>query len=372
MPELGNIPAAIWQKVVTYACVDGGWTGRSLALASKFLHSQSLSARFHSLAFTSVQQIEDFLLFLGRQPKECAPQIAHLYLAFPNEPVRPQPDFWDIYVQMTEAERDACGERMRQEWSGWQQRFCTATNALLTLAAPTLRTFCVAENGTPLQVFTVPCELPKLEELSWMGEVHAFDPYSLLQAGRSPRHPATFPALERVHFISSKSDKVVAALHAIGSSTLSHLRISNVGVRSHDTELPKAVAAALGVPEERLQLTEEDDGDIPYFLNATLPHLCRVIIHLMRPKRGEYYDGLYQDLESLARICEQRIDAVYVLLLESEWRRNAHWPERLRDDWVDRIQGGRGCWVESQTDEAAKLEIYPPESEEADSDDEEL
>ena len=89
----------LWQQIITAACTDGGYTGRSLALTNKLFHAQSLSTRFHSLAFFSLARVEAFLAFLDNQPEECRPEIQHLYLSFVDEPepAKPPADFWRTY-----------------------------------------------------------------------------------------------------------------------------------------------------------------------------------------------------------------------------------------------------------------------------------
>ena len=43
------------------------------------------------------------------------------------------------------------------------------------------------------------------------------------------------------------------------------------------------------------------------------------------------------------------------------WRRNPRWPDQLRDDWVDRMEGGDGCWVKSEEEEMQR-EVYEDDS----------
>ena len=107
-----------------------------------------------------------------------------------------------------------------------------------------------------------------------------------------------------------------------------------------------SLARALGVP------------DVHTFTSAfarlpepTLPHLKHVVIHGFAPPAGgspssrdDAWDGFVDDLQSLNGMCRQD-DGPRVLALGRPWRRDARWAERLRCDWIDRIGGGRGCWV---------------------------
>ena len=100
MERIAIIPAELWREIIAGACTDGGYTGRSLALTNKLFHAQSLSARFHSLAFFSLAKLEAFLAFLDNQPRECKPKIQHMYLSFVDEPepAKPRTNFWRTYA----------------------------------------------------------------------------------------------------------------------------------------------------------------------------------------------------------------------------------------------------------------------------------
>ena len=48
---------------------------------------------------------------------------------------------------------------------------------------------------------------------------------------------------------------------------------------------------------------------------------------------------------------------VRVVELSRPRRRNSCWPNRLYDDWVDRMAGENGCWITSEEEEASR-EVY--------------
>ncbi|KAI0371596.1 hypothetical protein BV20DRAFT_965331 [Pilatotrama ljubarskyi] len=195
MPEVTRIPTELWHEIITDACVDGGFTGRSLALASKFFHSQSLSARFRSIALDSVQKIQAFRSFLIQQPKDCKPKVENLYLAT-----------FDRSIDSPLSEFNEWDEAAATARASLKQLFYAATDALLTFAAPTVRTLCLVKVSIPFQVTAFPREMPKLEELSWMGAIRPLNAYGV----RAPQDAAiqqstAFPALKRVHFISERT-----------------------------------------------------------------------------------------------------------------------------------------------------------------------
>ena len=48
---------------------------------------------------------------------------------------------------------------------------------------------------------------------------------------------------------------------------------------------------------------------------------------------------------------------INALQMNRPWRWNTRWTDRLYDDWVDRMEGGDGCWVISEEEEV-DLEVY--------------
>ncbi|OJT15465.1 hypothetical protein TRAPUB_7336 [Trametes pubescens] len=265
MRDVTSIPTELWRSIVTIACTDGGFTGTSLALTSKFFHAQSRGLRFHSLALNSLRQLEGFCTFLQLQPQEGKPRIEHLYLSFFNVPqiLRSDPK----YAALRRGRSMEFDDWTTEVQARWNERLTAAWTTLITLAATTLRTLCIVEEDEPLPL-EFPCDLPRLEELSWRGYIRAFRPPSLHGPRGSLRR---FPSLDRVHFVSGDSDSVVAALAAAVPSSLTHLRISNVS--DGDGKLPAALARALGLPP-------------PQVPDETLPHLRSVVIHAIPPDAG--------------------------------------------------------------------------------------
>ena len=52
------------------------------------------------------------------------------------------------------------------------------------------------------------------------------------------------------------------------------------------------------------------------------------------------------------------------VVLDREWRSDFKWEARVWDDWVARIEGGRGCWVDDEDEEAALEGPRNPEDDE--------
>lgn len=362
MRDVASIPTELWRNIITIACTDGGFTGTSLAFTSKFFHAQSRDLRFHSLALYSLRQLEGFCAFLQLHAQDAKPGIEHLYLSFFNIP----------QILRSDPRHAALGHGRQMEFDNWttevqarwNERLAAAWTTLITLAAPTLRTLCIVEEDVPLPL-GFPCDLPRLEELSWRGYIRALRPPGLQEQGGSL---GRFPSLKRVHFVSGNSDSVVDALAAAVPSLLTHLRISNVS--DWDVKLPTALARALGLPppEAPDDLSDEDmQPEDMQLAEATLPHLRVVAIHAMPPNISDecaapfHYDPwqvVWDDLSWLVRKCQGRIDGVQVLMAAGKRRWNARWAaERMRVNWLSRMTGGQGCWTELE-EEMGYLEAY--------------
>lgn len=168
-----RLPLEIWQHIFLLACTDGGRTGYALTLVSKFFHYGSQLVRFHSLAFTSLRQVEGFLAFAGRAPTTQAkkPKVHHLLLSFSGSSSReassefgraddiyganpPIPDVWFRARQARE-----------QEKATWDKRFAVVLSALFDLVGPHLETLALLQSDA----FALPplrYRLPHLRELT--------------------------------------------------------------------------------------------------------------------------------------------------------------------------------------------------------------
>ncbi|KAH9855038.1 hypothetical protein C2E23DRAFT_883567 [Lenzites betulinus] len=326
MASVDRLPSELWCEIIALACVDGGFTGRSLALTSKFFHAQSLSDRFHSLSICSASQVEAFLEFLRLQPKECHPRIKHLYLFLPNHQAT------TVYY----------GERVMDKR---MEKFHTALTALLAVAAPHLNTLCIVTPGFPLGI-PLSCVFPNLEELSWMGTTLHFDP----AAGSLPA--LILPTLKRAHFVLSDTtvDAAVITLAYAELPSLTHLRISEFSYRNMN--MIATLATALGQSSHQDALT-------PQSSSTSHLRLPRIIIQSTPTENVGWsahddhkWATLTTQLQALALAQNQGNDRARVLLLPRPLG-SGQWLLRMRSQWLERTQGGCGCWVESEAEETA-------------------
>ena len=359
---LESIPTELWKDIATLACTDGGYTGRSLALTSKFVHTQSWPWRLHSVALTSLQDLENLLVFLRTAERQ--PSIEHLYLSFANEStIKPPPDLWTTYWCLSEEERETYNDKSGRAKQAWDARFAPAITEMLALAGPTLRTLCIIEERpVRLPSFTHGV-FPKLEELTLHGYILPIFPVDQVKAALSKSRPpaqpliselsARLPALQRLHLVHTSgrrlsSSDAVNCIAYLAPPNLTHLRLSDVH------------RGAILSWEVMVGGADLDEIDAWESMPMKLPRISQVIAHGCRAAPGgesgipdSGWDDFCNDLEAFARRCE-RVWAISVLHMMRPWRRDRRWKERLRKDWMGRIEGRDGCWVQSEEEEAAR------------------
>ena len=384
-------PTEVWLEITTLACVDGSFTGRSLALSCKYLRVQTFAGRFHSLSLRSLVQLGAFLSYVQDHQRkqtipsgesEWRPAVHHLWLTTLNDAKTTR---WTSYKSPYEATSSTRGVDYEEESkASWDICFLTAVDALLPLVAPSLRTLVLGQTaGFPLPPFSL--ALPHLEELTLLGPPSTLlhDPSSsslrlfyddlrdacaALRERLGDRTTPHLPALQRLHLCMYGAPDVRTALLAdpafVGPS-LTHLRLSCLGVSEEQTAFPHALAHALGVAPPlpffvpSLRSAPEDPGS-PDALrargHASLAGLRHLVLHGIEPTVG--FSGNSQmvwgqvliQLEDVADRAD-KILGLRVVLMNRPNRNSFQWEKRLREDWVERMEGGKGCWVDSEAEE---------------------
>ncbi|KAI0355649.1 hypothetical protein OH77DRAFT_302591 [Trametes cingulata] len=391
-----GLPSEIWREIFAYACTDGGYTGSSLSLCCKFFYNVSLTVRFHSLSFFSLRQIELFLHHARRYEAHDGrnPRVYHLLLSFTSPS--------SSYPSPSSSPDSLCSEcgsdvdrwitarkQREQDKAAWDHEFLKLVPGLLELAAPHLRTLALLQSDG----FTLPaikCVLPRLRELTLLVGISVMlNSDDFLDAdGRSSASPllgssargaptptptttslacARFPALERLHMVCGRHRDFVlrdtlAHLPQVAPA-LTHLRISNA-TYTHAHCIPDFLCAALGLPSSDYELDSAppsswhvqrpppmSDSDSDVRPRAALPALRRVIVHSVAPPQDgpcgnscKQYYTLVGAVHALSTACEELKD-VRVRILREERVRQRVWEQLTEGHWVDRIEGGAGCWL---------------------------
>ena len=80
---------------------------------------------------------------------------------------------------------------------------------------------------------------------------------------------------------------------------------------------------------------------------------------IIRVYEANPFDELNASLRELAWDIENVRD-VSLLVMEKSWEKESRWHQRLWDDWLERMDGGQGCWVESAEEELEVLDTPHP------------
>ncbi|KAI0374196.1 hypothetical protein BV20DRAFT_607908 [Pilatotrama ljubarskyi] len=397
-----GLPSEIWREIFAYACTDGGHTGSSLALCCRFFYNASLTVRFQSLSFFSLRQIELFLVYTrcyelqyqGRRPR-----VYHLLLSFttPSCPnISPESSADSSCIDYgNDVDRWITARKQReQDKAQWDHDFLKLVPGLLQYSAPHLRTLAILQTDG----FTLPaikCVLPRLRELTLLVGISVMlNGDDIFGAGSGSRASpslgstvrdapaptptalnlpcARFPALERLHLICGRHrdfvlrDTLAHLPHL--APALTHLRISNatymhehcipgflraaLGLSSPDYEFVSVAAAPSPWHAQRPPRGEEDaDVDSDSEVRPALPGLRRVIVHSVPPPQGGVCGNSYKEyvtltgaVHAISAACEGRTD-VRILSVRSERARQHVWEQLVEGHWVNRIEGGPGCWL---------------------------
>ncbi|KAI0332342.1 hypothetical protein GY45DRAFT_495512 [Cubamyces sp. BRFM 1775] len=173
---------------------------------------------------------------------------------------------------------------------------------------------------------------------------------------------ARFPALERLHVVCGRHRDfrlrdTLAHLPRLAPK-LTHLRISNA-TYTHEACIPDFLRAALGMPCPEFaflgtasppRLVQRPPGADPD-IHAALPALRNVVVHSVLPPAGGAcgnpymeYVALMDAVNAIGAACEAT-EAVRVRAVRSDRAKHRHWEELVARQWVERIEGGYGCWV---------------------------
>ena len=81
---MDRCPIEVWNQIFTLACTNNGFTGRSLSLASRYIHDTSKPAKLQSLSATKPQQIHGLARLIANTPPEYR-RVRHLFITSPKD-----------------------------------------------------------------------------------------------------------------------------------------------------------------------------------------------------------------------------------------------------------------------------------------------
>ncbi|GJE94853.1 hypothetical protein PsYK624_110290 [Phanerochaete sordida] len=289
---MDSLPVETCTHIFLLACTDGGATGCALSQTCRYFRAAVLPVQLHSVALIGGDKCRTLLDVLENRLPEHR-RVEHLFISQQDG----NPVSFDAVVQ----------ER------------------LLTLVAPTLRTF---TSTLPQKILLLDRSsvlahaMPMLEELTMHGYL-----VTDMQCAPGVRLHA-LPALRRLHLLSAANAALVLVPHA---PRLAALRISGAW------SFADALAAAL------LRCVQGDSAaspapDAPRAALRLPPTLARVVLAPDWTVARAYY-GSHRETAGMYRRL-QAADRRGVLTLLEPPRA----PGDARGEWEERIGGGDGCW----------------------------
>ena len=222
-----DVPQEVLERIFSYACTDGGYTGRSISLVSRCAHMIARAVRFRNVALSGYRQIDSFLDLLEKERLVAPIHVYNLYIstwangeeitkvrngASPRweglEPYLPTPvptgPQWRVWLTLQEAVDKKVGELVFR---------------LLLRVARTLRTLSIVHSWEFGAIQFPPC-LPFLRDLTFCGP-----PPHMPRKDSSIPLPPCLPDLRRLHVICWNASIVPWLYHAPG---VAYLRLSDI------------------------------------------------------------------------------------------------------------------------------------------------
>lgn len=358
---MDRCPPEICAQIFTYACTDGGYTGRSLSLVSRYIHETSKPLKFQSISIHNHQQISSFSHLIESTP-------VHLrnvsYLLVSNE---------DRNLTADSSRNTYAGDR---EWSSssilsrvvpaWAKRrheqpdsvaqslsrdqfFLAALLNILRSVSETLMMLTISFECHWTTVKPYNAEklrlppLPRLTDVSinYRAATDAPFNYVILSC------PTTLPALRRLDISGIKLLRYQQFLYQeFGRMApyLTHLFLPTNMITTTNVEdaLPAPTSA-------RLLITDGDPSATTFpstlerifsYSHSTHEYTCTA-----QPSKGHYSPT---NCRRCRVLLVMQKDVRFVAL---ESYPNDNWSkslERAEKEWTEIIVGGEGCWDQSR------------------------
>ncbi|KAI0819662.1 hypothetical protein BC628DRAFT_1401514 [Trametes gibbosa] len=354
--DMLSLPYEVLEDIFQLACVDGGFTGCSLALTSRAIRDTARTTRFRSVSLLAHPRRVDSLLSLyhaqRRIPGAHKPQITHLYLTLP-------PGF---------RASTAPAESLRAFFSA------TAED-LHSLVVQVNFLYYDGYPDTPFKLPIISRPLPRLREIT---TVNLIDPRILADGDVRP----LFPAATHLHSIPtthSSGDPGSLPGWSAHAPNATHLRISGIDPipsryfqralqAALDLSDPELRSATAWVAERATPVPAGEPASPPATAAAPIqqplmkrhPHLRCIALQTWNKTHQpdnvsytylrSYGFGMwlasvsaYPAYEGL-RICA--LEPCDIPVYDPSVTFEPAWAY-----WVDRMQGGPGCWQDAGLDE---------------------
>jgi hypothetical protein len=315
-----KLPPEICTNIFSYACLDTGYTGRSLSLVSKYIHDTSQSVKLQSISLRGYNQI---LAFASMVKQIQHPRLHRIqYLSISS-------DFFhfssiDEIIEMP-VELDI---KANEEMNGAIRDILTKVASSLQLLHMTL-----SQHFTPHLNNARPISLPHLKELTINGAMLLRQESQNNLLDLEPCHK-----LRHLHITRSWGIHGEDVFGCIGrlAPSLSHLRFSGL---TRQSAFAGDLEVALGT-----------DGKHDM---TCLPSSVKGVWLQLAPPPSTRRCGtpLLSYLSFMLNLQRQYWRDGRIVLLKAQEK-----VQVFHDvgDWLDRVQGGEGCWNKTAREKLTK------------------
>ncbi|KAI0072938.1 hypothetical protein K474DRAFT_1678277 [Panus rudis PR-1116 ss-1] len=352
---IDRCPAEIWARIFSFACTDGGYTGRSLSLVSRYFRDASLRVKLQSISLHGIDNASGFIeMYQRTSPHESPVQ----YLYFTYKPARrSRPSTFSAHdcssveeilrallsYDLTPQEEDilrgrivshpVIGSQYVSTQATFKHQVCSVLGRLLSLTATSLRSLSlVLPQGMNIPTPLWKTSLPHLEQLSIYG--------CMMPSFSKPELPQNaeplFPSLRFLHLTYCEHHLL---LFTSSSPSLTHLRLSAVS-KLADEIINPLMAHVSGDSDYQ---AAEREAPFP-------PSLRRIIL---QPNTAvQMFSGLrtFPPWIQQLRKADKR-DIVHIIpgRPRGTSRSGALGPsiydeQDVERDWIECMEGGLGCW----------------------------
>ena len=358
------------ERIISYACTDGGYTGRSLSLVSRCIHQVASPVRFHSVALNGFRHIESFLACLEKQRSESHAPVHHLFLstwADGEEVVRVrdghQPRWNGLRCYQSAAFEDS------PQWAGWMtlqeamdRKLSHLLPRLLQMVAPDLCTLSIVHSWE-FGAIQLPRTFPLLRDLTFSGPPPHFPGWTTLPDIPSPPPPC-LPSLKHLHVICSHASIAFWTYHA---PNMVYLRLSDLS--SSATTLVAELQCSVGSSGASLH-RHGCSFTKAYVLSDIRsptrtyhhPSLRHVRLQPRVPQGHGEADPYIEHSWFIWQLKKMHTAlGVRVEVLRDRRYPDGYWDARIKEDWVSNVFSHPGWWSGGEElEDGDELDVLDP------------
>jgi len=352
-----HCPVEILTKIFSFACTDGGYTGRSLSLVSTHFHDASLPVKFQSIILRGFDQTKAFCTFIQSSPFPARSRVQHL-LVVHGKKKRPLPvgQDWEslsisdlVHVLETYQlppliEREKLSRIRNEPWlkAATIQRtenFYSDVQSILRLLADELETLSLvlpASADIPSLLSSV--RLPSLLEFTVVGGMFPIISPTTQESRDADKQPI-FPSVQYLHILGGVDHGVLLVEN---SPSLTHLRVSDIGAMPAD--LTAAIESLLQQPQPDSPLSTTIEKILLQPTRMAITSVGRLMGAFPNGRTGMGWIDLCRNLDKGNSLVLLPPDSHTPGSARTHGQTNL--PESAEAFWRDRVEGKVGCWQE--------------------------